>query len=191
MTSEEIVSHLTETGPVIVLTNANQLQCRWTFWVISCSVDIIEIENTANPIKVGSLLLFPPQKITTANQLQCRWKSISIFVLFFFSEDKLYDIFRKCSPASSISQYILLSIPCYILLNSITFCYIFLYPGNAVQPALYPDMSFYIYTLLYPAKFYYILLYLSISRKCSPASSISCYPSCFSSSSSYQVNLNC
>jgi len=28
VTSEEIVSHLTETGPVIVLTNANQLQCR-------------------------------------------------------------------------------------------------------------------------------------------------------------------
>ena len=31
-----------------------------------------------------------------------------------------------------------ISIPCYILLNSITFCYIFLYPGNAVQPVLYP-----------------------------------------------------
>jgi len=28
VTSEEIVSHLSETGPVIVLTNANQLQCR-------------------------------------------------------------------------------------------------------------------------------------------------------------------
>ena len=28
VTSEEIYSHLSETGPVIVLTNANQLHCR-------------------------------------------------------------------------------------------------------------------------------------------------------------------
>ena len=139
MTSEEIVSHLTETGPVIVLTNANQLQCRWTFWVISCSVDIIEIENTANPIKVGSLLLFPPKKLPLPTNCNAGENPFPfLFFFFFFSEDKLYDIFRKCSPASSISQYILLSIPCYILLNSITFCYIFLYPGNAVQPVLYP-----------------------------------------------------
>ena len=39
VTSEEIYSHLSETGPVIVLTNANQLHCRWyiiyrqvTYW---------------------------------------------------------------------------------------------------------------------------------------------------------------